>query len=361
METRPNLPVLTSLRFFAASVVVVGHFGPDRLFGSTPLREWFSSGYEAVSFFFMLSGFILVYVYARVASPVMYASDRRFWAARFARIMPAYTAALLISLPQFAHLNSTRKFLSGLILVPMLLQAWVPTAALLWNFPAWSLSVEAFFYALFPRLLQWTARHPQWLVLVVTYIFTLLTDCRWLFKGDADFGTAWFSFLSYFPLFHLPTFIFGMALGLSYLHRKARSGSGLMLATGLIGLSVVLGIKTGPMINGVLAPLFGLVIFGGAGVTGRALNVLSTRPLLLLGESSYAMYILHWPLKLWWDDVSSKLDLPSAIDFVGYFMLVTTASVLMFLYGEKVVRRHILAYLDKSRYMNTEVRRSKSN
>jgi peptidoglycan/LPS O-acetylase OafA/YrhL len=44
------------------------------------------------------------------------------------------------------------------ILAVMLLQAWVPAAALSVNLVGWSLSAEAFFYLLLPLVLPWLAR-----------------------------------------------------------------------------------------------------------------------------------------------------------------------------------------------------------
>ena len=64
--------------------------------------------------------------------------------------MPSYLLALLISAPFFLYSYFVAKtidlnlFVLGLMLVPMLAQSWCPPASMLWNTPAWSLSVEAF-------------------------------------------------------------------------------------------------------------------------------------------------------------------------------------------------------------------------
>ncbi len=66
LETvRPRLPALTSLRFLAAFHVVIFHFQAMQVFPGPPWFQKLSSiGYVGVSFFFVLSGFILVYTYA---------------------------------------------------------------------------------------------------------------------------------------------------------------------------------------------------------------------------------------------------------------------------------------------------------
>lgn len=96
---RPSIPPLTSLRFFAAAVVVAFHYDPNK-FSLLPgfFQSWLETGYEAVTFFFVLSGFILSYVYAE-ADLSRRANLRAFFAARFGRLAPAYYLALLVSLP----------------------------------------------------------------------------------------------------------------------------------------------------------------------------------------------------------------------------------------------------------------------
>src|SRR5690349_17655364 len=83
---------LTALRFFAAAVVVIGH--GHSLFGSLNIANAIATG-QAVSFFFVLSGFILAYNY-----PVLRTGRdvAMFYATRFARIWPlhALTAACFI-------------------------------------------------------------------------------------------------------------------------------------------------------------------------------------------------------------------------------------------------------------------------
>src|SRR5262245_64525516 len=100
---RPNLPALTSLRFFAAFVVVAFHYNPDR-FVNMPefFRSWLETGYEAVTFFFVLSGFIMSYMYSDFGSEQPRKINlRSFFVARFARLAPAFYLALLIALPFF--------------------------------------------------------------------------------------------------------------------------------------------------------------------------------------------------------------------------------------------------------------------
>ena len=95
---RPRLHALTTLRFFAALHVVLFHM---RVIGILPGGPWWfhnfaSIGFVGVNFFFVLSGFILVYTYDGPDLNV-----RKFWWARFARIYPAYILSLVVAAPFF--------------------------------------------------------------------------------------------------------------------------------------------------------------------------------------------------------------------------------------------------------------------
>ncbi|HVE66393.1 MAG TPA: acyltransferase, partial [Thermoanaerobaculia bacterium] len=161
--SRPVLPALTGLRFVAAMAVVLYHV-PMKPFASETATRLTAYGYLGVSLFFVLSGFILTYTYIDPHTGALRGSVRDFWWARVARIYPVYLIALLLSLPIFlifrvlvAAPAARPPALLSAALTPLLLQAWWPTTATQWNTPGWSLSVELFFYALFPFAAVWLA------------------------------------------------------------------------------------------------------------------------------------------------------------------------------------------------------------
>src|SRR5487761_828074 len=87
---------LTSIRFFAAFYVLLFHAERNlAALGWVPrvLMRIVGLGYVSVSFFFLLSGFILALVYLKDGRPV---TRRRFYWARVARIYPLYLAAMLL-------------------------------------------------------------------------------------------------------------------------------------------------------------------------------------------------------------------------------------------------------------------------
>ena len=359
---RPPLPILTSLRFFAAAEVVIFHFPSIPFIPMDFLRGLTSAGYQAVTFFFVLSGFILTYVYTgREKQEYITVSAREFWRARIARILPAYILGLILLLPAFiysaliAKIASIETFILGMVLVPSFLQAWWPPLALIWNKPAWSLSVEVLFYAIFPILPRATTRLGRnYLILMAFGLVIVIVTLRSFITHQTDYSSPvpWQSFVLYFPLFHLPQFIFGYALGRLYLFGPAISPKihAIMLCAGAIGLLLVFGYRLllpwWTHTDAALVLLFGLIIFGGARAE-NALNGLASPFILLMGEASYSIYILHVPIWFWWDWTTRKIlrsSLPALLDFAIYFGLVIVASVLCYLYVEKPMRRWILGH-----------------
>lgn len=82
---------LTSLRLFFALMVFGAHC---YVVDSTFSTHFYKEGFVGVSFFFILSGFIIAYNYQQklVERKV---SKRQFWVARIARIYPLHIATLL--------------------------------------------------------------------------------------------------------------------------------------------------------------------------------------------------------------------------------------------------------------------------
>jgi peptidoglycan/LPS O-acetylase OafA/YrhL len=148
-----RLPSLTSLRWFAASMVFLIHAAP--LMAPTAFGTEFSklayAGASGVCFFFILSGFVLTWTHR--------AEDRltAFYRRRVARIAPAYWAACVVGLTvamAVDGMTSPAQVAEG-ILPATFLQSWVPDSHVYFGgiWIGWSLSTEVFFYACFPLLI----------------------------------------------------------------------------------------------------------------------------------------------------------------------------------------------------------------
>lgn len=349
---RENLPSLTSLRFFAALIVIMQHY----TFREALFPPQVFLGYEAVTFFFVLSGFILTYSHAPVTrGGPLDISARAFVTARAARILPVYYLALLVAFPWYLYrlvtdYISLGEFIVGATLVLLLLQSWVPHLALYWNDPAWSLSVEALFYLAYPLIWRWTQRLSDRAMLISAAFLVAFTGlARHFFLDISSENVSLAHFSLYFPLLHLPQFIFGVALGRVFVYhrdllfRYAR----LLLAIALTALVLLVTLHTAlPILrnSAITAFICGAIILAFA----QPPAVLGWRPLSgsvlnVLGEASYAMYILHYPLLLWYGQAlrSAGMALPYWLDFLVYLALVVATSVFSFFTIERPARRWI--------------------
>ncbi|WP_333850829.1 acyltransferase family protein [Epilithonimonas sp.] len=140
---------LTSLRFFFAFCVFLSHIPFSKDDSSSYLyNHIFSEGFLGVSFFFILSGFILALNY-RNKFKNKEITLKKFYIARFARIYPLHFFTLLASIP--VMFNSIKVLIFNIFL----LQSYVPNPKYYfsYNAPSWSISDEMFFYTLFPLLI----------------------------------------------------------------------------------------------------------------------------------------------------------------------------------------------------------------
>jgi peptidoglycan/LPS O-acetylase OafA/YrhL len=348
---RPQLRALTGLRFFAAFHVLVYHCTDWRSLGHSMLRSAAGCGYIAVGLFYVLSGFILTYVHGgRDRGPLDRAA---FYVNRFARIYPGYLFALLLVAPfYFVHTLRTEGatvLLKSAVAVLALVQAYVPSLALRWNPPAWSLSDEAFFYALFPVLLSGlVARgkpHAIWIG-VASYVSSLAMSLAYIAiapDGPAaptiDSRGFWIEVLKYSPIVRAPEFVIGVVLGRLYLDEDFRrlcdglAILGSFSATAMLGAVLVLSpsIPYPLLHNGLLAPLYGLLIVSLASRRGPIARLLGAPLLEALGEASYALYLIHVPLLILWaksiDGVLAHL-LPSSPAGHGASQMLFLASTI---------------------------------
>jgi peptidoglycan/LPS O-acetylase OafA/YrhL len=358
---RERLDILTSLRFFAALHVVFYHYaGP--LFRSLPwLQGTIETGYYAVSIFYVLSGFVLVYSYSDTEGNFR-GNRTPFWIGRFARIYPAYLLGFLLCIPDVVlgivrtHQPAEGAAKASIAAVAHLamIQAWLPRLSPLWNYPGWSVSVEAFFYLCFPFLLARVSRYGtrqclalmviSWMASVSIYI------SLWHWMPNIDQTPLWKNTFTYNPLLRAPTFVTGMAIGRLYLLRKSRLGNsaapaifaGIVCITAM-GLSTLLPKNT--LRDTVLAPAFAYVIYSFARNRSYVTRLFSVRPLVLLGDASYSIYILQWPVFFLSGLSAESL---TAWTFASYILVLLMVSIFSFTYIEQPLRQAIRRRLSPS-------------
>lgn len=161
-----------------------------------------------VSFFFVLSGFIITYNYQRKFEQ-RNVSRREFWIARFARVYPLHIATLVLSLLAGGSLlvmnwDTVLKFLSQLFLV----HPFVPQIDYFFSFnsPSWSLGCEQLFYLLFPLLALWLSNTRRLLWVLIT--LGMMVARGMYFTPQEQIRVYWYVN----PLTRLPDFLVGMLL-----------------------------------------------------------------------------------------------------------------------------------------------------
>lgn len=306
------LPALTALRFFAAAYVVAFHYTPY-YFPGLEDGGIVGLGYSGVTFFFLLSGFILAYNY-RDADLSGKPARSLFYRARFARVYPVFLLALLIHVPWFLAwvmkqpMPLKALMASGAVLAPLGIHAWVPGAACSLDCPSWSVSVEFFFYALFPILLPLVLRNPKRIALATLAFWVAAAALATSVWQASSGGVSLIApepggirpvliaeFVKYFPLLHLPEFIAGLLLYVYWQH--ARLPGPLLLAAALgFGALIVAGngyIPDPILHNGITMLAWAPLILACAALRR---GPLCSRPLVFLGKISFALYLLHIPV-----------------------------------------------------------------
>jgi peptidoglycan/LPS O-acetylase OafA/YrhL len=321
------------------------------------LRSGIESGFVWVGFFFVLSGFILSYQYGHRVDAEPF-DLREFWLARFARIYPGHLLGFALT----AGLLSLKVWDGGLppggsaaLVLDVaatlgLIHAWVPSFAITFNFPSWSISVEAFFYLLFPFLALASARLSLRRFLGLTsllylgsvvghFAYCALTPFGWL--GNDWAHEAGRNFIKFFPLVRLPEFVLGMAMGRLF---AARSELGLTETLGrrmtwiaallvLAGLCASDRIPLALMHNVVLALPFAALVLGLALAPRTSFGSWLSHPTLVaLGEASYSLYILQVPV-IWFFvqrvEWQNATELPFAFAYRLVILVTATALALV--------------------------------
>lgn len=355
---RPNLPALTGVRYIAALHVVLTHTGLAIHWpGWTSLI--LDRGYVGVSLFFTLSGFILAYTYLDESGRQMRGDKAGFWIARFARVYPLYIVGLVIGIPSLIHtvgtgLVSVPVAIQAVILAPLMLQAWSTTAALTWNSPAWSLSAEAFFYALFPFIISPMARtRSRWLLPLMLGFWALSLTVAAVQSAFAS-DLAWQEFVIHVPASRVIEFAIGILLGVAFVKYQWRlpswcAGASMFAIVATLAL-VPADMPRSIISNALLEPLFVVLLLSLASGQSLASRALSTRGAVLLGEVSFAVYLLHIPLYRNFFYVTERL-LPgfggSPLGLLLFIIMVTAASVVAYQHIEKPSRKFIRGWFSK--------------
>lgn len=284
---------ITFTRFVAAMAIVISHFNKDLfLYKIRFISDIFLRANVGVSYFFILSGFIMIIAYHR-KEKIGYLD---FYRNRVARIYPLYIVGLLLYF--FTRYSDISFYKSFLYLLGI--QSWIPGKALILNFPGWSISVEFLFYLVFPWLYNYLyskGNKSIWIIAVLIWIGTQVFSNLYVhspaYKGP---HTESHEFSHYFPLWHINEFLIGNIAGLLFV--KNRKEKNYDLAVVVFFMAILLSLIFIPLNfhNGLMAVFFVPVIYLISCNNGLITKIFAIKPLEFLGEISYAVYIIHIPV-----------------------------------------------------------------
>ena len=294
-----HLKPLTSLRFFAALWVILYTYIHE-LNGAVGIGL-LNKGYLGVDLFFILSGFILSYVYLEAFGKGRF-DYAQFVNHRLARIYPLHIATLaftllLVGIAALKGVELDRNAANWAALPAhlLLMQAWgaAPTAS--FNHPSWSISAEWFAYLSFPAVaaLEWRLRARP--MLAVGLAIGFLAGLYAVFEAVAGFSLTHATF-QWGALRIVPCFLYGSALYLAWRSGAVAKPGLALLGAFIASLTVILAASFSQS-DAVIVIALGLLVLSIAGFGQTGEGIMSNRILVYLGEISFATYMIYVPWK----------------------------------------------------------------
>ena len=303
---KPELPALTGIRHYAALLVFLSHVtlipGVESLTGRFLL---FNAGVVGVSFFFVLSGFILTYNYGDIfRANLQFPDYRKFVWDRLTKIYPVHFAVTLLMIPlQVFSPNlplDWRAVPVHLLLIQCFWPKPDPPFGSYLNVPSWSISCEWFFYLLAPLAIYCAFGKLRRIALVISFA-SYAGILGWLLAASSEYRQLFY--VSWFAPSRFPEFLCGVLLASLYFSSPRRHGamtSSILQVTGCVLIAVAAVYRQHapwPFWGGLLyVPGSAVLVYGLAQNNGLLAVHLSHRWLNRLGTASFSFYLLHAPL-----------------------------------------------------------------
>jgi peptidoglycan/LPS O-acetylase OafA/YrhL len=331
-EAAPQLTALNGMRFFAVFHIFLFHLWSvrfespprqppfDKVFANMEafpawLNHFLAHGYLSTSFFFLLSGFILAYLYWQPTGELS-TTARHFWWQRFTRVYPAHLIALLLTillfLPRFwmdPNAPSIPVAIASAVATATLTQAWFPPLVPVWSWPTWALSAVVFLYLLMPwlaRMLARLSRRQAMVLLLACPIISLAPTLVFLqfFPDGGEGSLNWQIFIGSTPLFWVAHFVAGMLMSRLFAISRFDTGWSTRpkpwIALGDLALIAVITISVMEphdrawrhiLRHGALLPLYMMVLHDLALGRGFVARIFSLPGMNFLGQLSFSIFI----------------------------------------------------------------------
>ncbi len=342
---------LTSLRLIFALMVFGAHcYVIDDIFST----HFFKEGFVGVSFFFVLSGFIIAYNYQKKLQEKGI-TKRTFWVARIARVYPLHWLTLFIAVilgdyvVASGGLDWCRHFLASLTLT----HAYIPEADYYFSFnsPSWSLCCEQLFYICFPFLVPLTRNYKYLLYIFCVTAILLVVGMH--FTPEEEIKGYWYVN----PITRFPDFIAGMLLFPLYERLKDkpitfRQGSLMEIGAVILFLTFYMCASEIPKVYRYSCFYWlpvAVVLISFSLQKGILSRILSHRFLVVGGEISYGFYLIHLFILLSY----AKWQKEAGFDIAWYisvpvlFGITVLLSLLSYRYFERPMNKRVKSLLNK--------------
>lgn len=336
---------LTSLRFIFALMVFGAHcYVIDSFFDSHGFKE----GFVGVSFFFVLSGFIIAYKYQdQLLRKTV--GRQTFWVARVARVYPLHWLTLFVAaaLGNYVSASGVVDWLAHFLASLTLTNANIPRADYFFSFnsPSWSLCCEQLFYFCFPFLVRWMRDGKRLLLLFVCMAVAVVWGMS--LTPEADIKGYWYVN----PVTRFPDFVVGMLLFRLYEQVRVKSisvaqGSALEMLSVLVFALFYFYAPAVPKVYRYSCYYWfpvALVLLSFALQRGVLSRALSRRFWVVGGEISYSFYLIHLFVLLSYADWQRTAALQVAwyVAVPVLFVFTLCISLLSYRYFEKPMNRKI--------------------
>ena len=325
----PMIEPLTSLRFIFVILVFFHHF----IIADTG-NSFFPEGYLGVTFFFILSGFIVSLNYEE---KILHKKIRRtdFFIKRVIRLYPLHILCFFLAIVVLHNFLNRESFIWAIPNL-LLLQSWIPIEDSYFSFNrvSWFLSSEIFFYAMFPVIIVFIHKIKKksafFLFLIIVIIYFLSTFIV---------PEKWFHPLYYiFPLSRIIDFIWGV---FAYYVYKWIQNKKMITQFSKIGVSLIEVITLLVLVGFIIYsnhipqvyrygmyywfPMLILVFVFACfhRKEGIISYILTNKILVLLGKASFGFYIIH----LLMIRIISKIIAVSGISIAWYVTLILSVFV----------------------------------
>lgn len=359
VSVRPKLPSITGSRFWAALLVFLFHSSlPSDLapFADPTVEHIFTvtvakAGWLGVSFFFILSGFIMVWS-AKESDTV-----GNFYLRRFAKIYPTHFLTWIVAFIIGAiSITQYKLWLSNLLLI----NTWFNDVHYFFvaNRPSWSLCVEAIFYLCFPFLYKLTnaisKKHNLLALLIVillAFIFQIYTYLQvepnqMMRAFPISQNHFWISYI--FPPSHIFEFLAGM-----YAARMLISGKTIMLAKSvslaLLALvyicSMYVPFQFSMSVIFIIPVCLLITSLAGDDLKMKK-TIFNSQTSVWLGEISYAFYMVHFLVLFYFLNLTNgnKYNLAEGTGLIVISLILTiSCSAFLYKYFEVPMMKIILS------------------